>query len=149
LPRLKKVASCGAGKFLEGPSFDKAGVLWLVGLRSGAILKVSPAGECVVATKGVSFPGGSRFDKEGKLIVTSRSGLLSCDTATGAITTLRSFYGSQVFRGLNNVIVDKAGGIYFTEPNGSNLYRPNGRVFYLSEGQRLSGALHGGRGGDT
>lgn len=129
--RVEKYASCGAGKFLEGPNFDKAGVMWLVGLQSGEILKVSPAGECTVATKGVSFPGGTRFDKEGKLIVTSRSGLLSYDTASGAITTLRAFYGSQVFRGLNDVIVDKAGGIYFTEPNGSNLYRPNGRVFYL------------------
>lgn len=129
--RVEKYASCGAGKFLEGPNFDKAGVMWLVGLQSGEILKVSPAGECTVATKGVSFPGGTRFDKEGRLIVTSRTGLLSYDTASGVITTLRSYYGSQVFRGLNDVIVDKAGGIYFTEPNGSNLYRPNGRVFYL------------------
>lgn len=129
--RVEKWASCGAGKFLEGPNFDKAGVMWLVGLQSGEILKVTPSGECTVATKGISFPGGTRFDKDGKLIVTSRSGLLSYDTATGAVTTIRAFYGSQVFRGLNDVIVDKAGGIYFTEPNGSNLWRPNGRIFYL------------------
>jgi gluconolactonase len=138
--RVEKFASCGAGKFLEGPNFDKAGVMWLVGLQSGEILKVSPAGECTVATKGVSFPGGTSFDKEGKLIVTSRTGLLSYDTATGAITTLRSFYGTQVFRGLNDVIVDKAGGIYFTEPNGSNLYCPNGRVLSPKRAATKSGA---------
>ena len=33
--KVEKVASCGAGKFLEGPNFDKEGVLWMVGLMAG------------------------------------------------------------------------------------------------------------------
>ena len=44
---------------------------------------------------------------------------------------LRSLYGTQGFRGLNDVIVDKQGGIYFTEPNGSSVIRPIGRVYYM------------------
>lgn len=129
--KVEKFSTCPSGSFLEGPNFDKNGILWLVGLSGGTVLKVTPNGECTVAKSGISYPGGSRFDKEGKLILTSRAGLLSYDTATGAITTIRQYYGSQVFRGLNDVVVDKAGGIYFTEPNGSNAARPTGRVFYL------------------
>lgn len=128
---VEKVASCGTGKFLEGPNFDKDGVLWMVGLMAGEILKIAKDGQCSVAKSGLNFPGGTRFDKDGKLIVTSRSALLSYDTKTSEITTLRSLYGTQGFRGLNDVVVDKAGGIYFTEPNGSSVIRPIGRIYYL------------------
>ena len=47
--KVEKVTSCGAGKFLEGPNFDKDGVLWMVGLMAGEILKVSKDGQCTVA----------------------------------------------------------------------------------------------------
>src|SRR4051812_18274436 len=75
--KLEKVASCGTGHFLEGPNFDKAGILWMVGLNGGTILKVTPDGQCSVAKSGIAFPGGARFDQNGKLIITSRQGLLS------------------------------------------------------------------------
>jgi gluconolactonase len=130
--KIEKVANCGTGHFLEGPNFDKSGNLWVVGLNGGTILKVTPDGQCNVVKSGVAFPGGARMDQNGKLIITSRQGLLSYDTATNEITTIRQYYGTQVFRGLNDVVVDKAGGIFFTEPNGSNAARPNGRVFYLN-----------------
>lgn len=129
--KVEKIASCGAGKFLEGPNFDKDGVLWMVGLMAGEILKVSKDGQCSIAKTGLNFPGGTRFDKEGKLIVTTRSALLSYDTKSSELTTLRSLYGTQGFRGLNDVVVDKSGGIYFTEPNGSSVIRPIGRIYYM------------------
>jgi gluconolactonase len=129
--KVEKVASCGAGKFLEGPNFDRDGVLWMVGLMAGEVLKVSKDGQCTVAKTGLNFPGGTRFDKEGKLIITTRSALVSFDTRSSELTTLRSLYGTQGFRGLNDVIVDKQGGIYFTEPNGSSVIRPIGRVYYM------------------
>lgn len=103
----------------------------MVGLMAGEILKVAKDGQCTVAKTGLNFPGGTRFDKQGKLIVTTRSALVSFDTQTSEVTTLRSLYGTQGFRGLNDVIVDKQGGIYFTEPNGSSVIRPIGRVYYM------------------
>jgi gluconolactonase len=129
--RLEKFASCGEGKFLEGPNFDAAGNLWMVGLRSGEILKVTPAGECSVAGKSGGFPGGARFDHEGTLLISDRIGLLAYDTAAGTVEPIRDRYGNQNMRGLNDVVVDKGGGIYFTEPYGSNAVQPTGRVFYL------------------
>ncbi len=131
--KLEKYASCGPDKFLEGPNFDKDGNMWIVGLRSGDVLKVTPAGECTVAGRSGGFPGGARFDKEGKLLITDRNGLLSYDTATGAVSPITNRVGNQNMRGLNDLVVDKDGGIYFTEPYGSSATRPNGRVFYQPE----------------
>ena len=128
---LRKYASCPAGKFLEGPNFDKDGVLWMVSLRTHEILKVTPDGQCSVVADVGGNPGGGRFDKTGHYIVTDRAGLMSFDTTTSKMTTIVSTYGTQNFKGLNDVVVDKAGGMYFTDPNGSNAMRPNGRVFYL------------------
>ena len=129
---LEKFANCGESKFIEGPNFDAAGNLWIVGLRSGEIFKVTPDGECTVAGSTGGFPGGARFDAEGKLLISDRIGLLSYDTETGAIASVKSRMGTENLRGLNDVVIDKEGGIYFTEPNGSSILRPDGRVFYQS-----------------
>lgn len=130
--KLELYSSCGRGKFLEGPNFDKNGVMWLVGLRSGEILKVDASKSCTVAGKSGGFPGGARFAKDGSLLVTDRIGLLSYDTGTGAIKELASRYGMENMKGLNDLVVDAAGGIYFTEPYGSNATKPDGRVYYYS-----------------
>jgi gluconolactonase len=37
-------------------------------------------------------------------------------------------------RGLNDIVFDKAGGLYFTEPYGSGALKPDGRLFYLPPG---------------
>ena len=87
------------GKFLEGPNFDKDGVLWMVGLMAGEILKVSKDGQCTVAKTGLNFPGGTRFDKAGKLVITTRSALVSFDTQSSELTALRSLYGTRAFAG--------------------------------------------------
>ncbi len=128
---LRKFASCPEGKFLEGPNFDRDGVLWMVSLRTHEILKATSDGQCSVVADVGGYPGGGRFDHSGKYIVTDRSALMSFDTATSKMTAIVSSFGTQNFKGLNDVIVDKAGGMYFTDPNGSNAMHPNGRVFYL------------------
>jgi len=43
-------------------------------------------------------------------------------------------------RGLNDSVIDRSGGVYFTEPYGSDVLNPNGRGFYLApEGQQQKG----------
>lgn len=129
--KLELFAECGEGKFLEGPNFDKNGTLWLVGLRSGEILKAG-SGACEVAGRSGGFPGGARISKDGALIVTDRIGLLSYNMNTGAVEELASRYGNENMKGLNDLAIDSSGGIYFTEPYGSNATKTDGRVFYYS-----------------
>ncbi len=127
----EKVATCGG--FLEGPSFDKAGQLFMVSCIAGDILKVEKD-KCVSITK-TAGPGGSKFHKDGRLFITDRSaGIVSIDTKTGTKTTVVDSFDNKPFKGTNDLIFDANGGLYFTDPAGSNALKRDGRVFYLPPG---------------
>ena len=114
--KLEKFSHCGAGKFIEGPAFDKDGTLWMVALNAGEIMKVSTAGQCTEASKDGGGPNGARFDKAGKqLIVTDRDrGLYAFDSASSEVRVLRYKSGNDALRGLNDLFIDIEGGIFFT-----------------------------------
>lgn len=136
--RFERFSNCGAGKFLEGPSFDREGNLWVVGLYSADILKVTPDGQCKVVANTGGAPNGARFNRAGsKLLVTDRDrNLIAYDPATQAFTTVATKFGRANLRGLNDSVLDKQGGLYFTEPYGSHALNPIGRVFYLPPGEK-------------
>lgn len=86
----------------------------------------------MVAFKLGGAPNGARFDRRGRLIITDRDRqLLSLNTVSGETQTLRSKHGYEALRGLNDSVIDSAGGIYFTEPYGFSAVKPDGRVFYM------------------
>lgn len=131
--KVERFARCEGRHFLEGPAFDRNGTLWLTGLESGAVLKVDPNGVCTEVGRVGRAINGSKFDAQGRLILTDAElGLLRYDTVTRELKTLRAKHGREMFRGLNDSVVDKAGGIYFTESWGSHALKPDGRVFYLA-----------------
>lgn len=129
---VEKFATCPQGSFLEGTNFDADGNLWQVGLSSGQILKTTPDGTCEVAGSSISFPGGARFDADGTLIVTDRRGLVAYDTVANEPEMIVETMGLESFRGLNDVVIDSRGNIYFTESYGSDALRPEGRVYHLA-----------------
>lgn len=130
---FERYAKCEGKHFLEGPAFDRQGRLWLTGLESGAVLRVDGRNQCTVVKKVGKGLNGAKFDAQGRLLLTDvELGLLRFDTATQEVTVLRGKHGREMFRGLNDIAVDKAGGIYFTESWGSHALKRDGRVFYLS-----------------
>lgn len=131
-----RYATCGkGGTLLEGPSFDKDGSLWLVALVSGRIHKVTPDGQCSVVSTIGGAPNGARQDSAGNLVIADKDrNLLTYNMRSGQATVRRNKHGRETLRGLNDLVIDKAGGIYFTEPYGSHALKPNGRVFYLPPG---------------
>lgn len=129
--QVEKVASCGAGKFIEGPAFDEKGTLWVTALRAGEIMKVE-GNRCETVHHIGGAPNGAKFDAAGQMVITDRNrNLIVLNPATGVVTPLRNKRGSETLRGLNDNVLDRAGGIYFTESYGSDILRPVGRVFYL------------------
>lgn len=127
----EKVATCGG--FLEGPSFDRSGQLWMVNSISGNIVKVEKD-KCVTVGK-TPGPNGSKFHKDGRLFITDRvEGLISFDTKTGRYTTIASGFDGKPFKGTNDLVFDANGGLYFTDPGRSNALDRSGRVFYLPPG---------------
>lgn len=125
----EKVASCNG--FLEGINIDRSGQIFMVGCMTGDILKIE--GDKCVAIGKAPAPNGAKFHKDGRLFVTDRSaGLIAVDTKTGKYTTIVNSFDNQPFKALNDLIFDQDGGVYFTDPTGSNAFNPIGRVFYLA-----------------
>ena len=130
-----KFTSCG--KFLEGPTFDRAGNMWMVSIFSGDIHKVAPDGTCVTIANTGGEPQGLKTLPNGEIIGSDRKlGLFTVDTATAKVEKITNNYFVQNFAGLNDLVIDSLGGVYVTDPYGSGILHPTGRVYYLPPGEK-------------
>jgi gluconolactonase len=129
--RAEKVATCGG--FLEGASLDPSGGLWVVDVTGGRVLNITHDGKCVVKGNTGGLPNGSKFTKDGRLIITdAKLGLITMDLSTSKVSVIADTYEGSSLATANDLAIDAAGGIYFTVSGvGSGILNPNGRVFYL------------------
>ncbi len=133
--RPEKVATCGG--FLEGASVSPDGALWILDLSGDRIINITDQGECAVRGKSGSTPNGSKFSSDGKMWITARSGLLTFDPKSGAVTVVVDQFAGKPLTGLNDLAFDKDGGLFFTAPEGSDYVKRDGRVFYLPPGAKV------------
>lgn len=128
--KWEKVAT-GSG-FMEGINFDKNGNIWMVSPPTGEIIKVEDDKLSIVETYVGDLPVGTKFHKDGRLFITDVTGkLYAYDPVTRERTTIVDSYNGKPLNGLNDLVFDQDGGLYFTEPMGSSATKPIGRVFYL------------------
>ena len=126
--QLEKYSVC-TGR-VEGPTFDKEGNLWIVGLDTKDIYRVTKDGVCTSVAK-TPGPNGLRFHKDGRLFGTDHAaGLFWMDTNTHNITWITNKFGDGNFHGANDLIFDKAGGLYFSDARGSGEFVKRGQLFY-------------------
>lgn len=136
--QVERFAVCGG--FLEGATFDRSGRLWIVDLLSGNVLTIGDRGTCEVAANTGGAPNGAKFHRDGRLFIADKDrGILALDVGTGEIEVIANAYRTELLRGVNDLVFDSDGGLYFTEPYGSSALNPNGRVFYMppEEGERM------------
>lgn len=84
--------------FLEGPSFDRDGHLWLTDIPHGRIFRVSPSLEWQVVGDYRGWPNGLAFDANGRLVVAHASlGAAFVIETDGSIgTIIRSPLGGSI-----------------------------------------------------
>jgi gluconolactonase len=136
---------CTAEKFtsecpgrLEGPNFDRAGNLWMVGITPGDIYRVTPDGHCS-AVAHTPAPVGLRIHKDGRIFgVDHERGLFSVDPTSLAVTYIANQWNRETFRGLDDLFFDKTGGLYMTDAYGSSALEPVGQLFYRSADGQIS-----------
>lgn len=132
----------GAGCFLEGPSFDRAGNLWLTDIPFGRIFRVSSDGTWTVVAEYDGEPNGLAFHRDGWAAITdAKRGLLRLDPASGDVSALLPRVRREGLRGLNDCTFAMNGDLFFTDQGQTGLHDPAGRVYRLRAGATQPDAL--------
>jgi len=118
--------------FLEGPSFDRDGNLWLVDVAWGRLFRVTPAGEVELACTYEGEPNGLAFHRDGYGIIADHyHGLMRLDPVAGTVEPWLVRNTNERFRGTNDLTFASNGDLYFTDQGTSDLIDRSGRVFCL------------------
>ena len=121
-----------ADSFLEGPSFDRDGNLYIVDIPYGRIFRISPAGEFTLVTEYDGEPNGLKIARDGRIVITDyRHGLMTLDPASGEVTSMLERRWSERFKGVNDLVFAGNGDIYFTDQGQTGMHDPTGRVYRL------------------
>lgn len=127
--------------FLEGPAVNRAGDVYFTNIPAEQILKWEPSQRRLSVFRDKSNQAnGTRFDRQGRLVVCEGAGRVTrTDMQTGRTTVLVDQYENKPLGSPNDLEIDGAGRIYFTsrlantDPKRGNVnavYRidPNGSV---------------------
>jgi len=116
--------------FLEGPSFDRAGNLYLVDVPHGRIFRVSPSGEFDLIAEYDGEPNGLKIHRDGRIFIADyKQGILLLDPASGRVTPFLERWRVERFKGVNDLVFAANGDLYFTDQGLTGLHDPTGRVF--------------------
>lgn len=118
--------------FIEGPSFDRDGNLYIVDIPYGRVFRISPQGEFALIAEYDGEPNGLKIAQDGRIVITDyRHGLMVLDPSTESVSTLLDRRWSERFKGVNDLIFARNGDIYFTDQGQTGLHDPTGRVYRL------------------
>ena len=118
--------------FLEGPVFDGAGNLYVTDIPFGRIFRIDPQGQWEQVAEWEGEPNGMKFLNDRQLLVTDyRNGLMVCDVASGTVRPYLERRNSERFKGVNDLVFDSRGNLYFTDQGQTGLHDPTGRLYRL------------------
>jgi len=124
--------------FIEGPSFDASGNLYIVDIPFGRIFKVSPDRKWSLVVEYDGWPNGLKISRDGRILVADyRHGIMELDARAGRMQKILTSRNSESFRGCNDLHIAGNGDIYFTDQGQTGLHDPTGRVYRLSTSGRL------------
>ncbi len=132
--------------FLEGPSFDREGNLFVTDIPFGRIFRISPRLEWTLVAEYDGWPNGMAIHRDGSIWISDyRRGILRLRVSSASGTSqglsepeaLLPHRNSESFKGVNDLTFDFEGNCYFTDQGQTGFHDPSGRVYRL----RASGQL--------
>ena len=127
-----------ADSFLEGPVFDDAGNLFVTDIPFGRVFRIDPKGEWDLVAQWDGEPNGMKFLSDRELLVTDyKNGLVALDIHSGQVRPYLERRNSERFKGVNDLVFDSRGNLYFTDQGQTGLHDPTGRVYRLGTDGRL------------
>jgi gluconolactonase len=131
-------AGLGASSFLEGPSFDRDGVLWCVDIVNGRILNVDASGKFSVAVEYDGWPNGLKIRDDGLVFIADyKHGIMVHEPGSRSVRPYLLRAGLERFKGVNDLFFAGNGDLYFTDQGMTGLHDPSGRLFRLAPDGRL------------
>jgi gluconolactonase len=131
--------------FIEGPSFDASGHLYIVDIPFGRIFRIAPDGAWSLVVEYDGWPNGLKTHPDGRVLVADyRHGLMALDVGGGRMQKLLTARNSESFKGCNDLHIAGNGDIYFTDQGQTGLHDPTGRVFRLRPDGRLDCLINTG-----
>ncbi|HUS97463.1 MAG TPA: SMP-30/gluconolactonase/LRE family protein [Hyphomicrobiaceae bacterium] len=116
--------------FLEGPSFDRDGNLYVTDIPYGRIFRISPGRQWTLVAEYDGWPNGLKIHRDGRFFITDyKHGIMQLDPGTGAVTPVLTHRRSESFRGVNDLVFDYEGRMYFTDQGQTGMHDPTGRVY--------------------
>ncbi|HEX5102277.1 MAG TPA: SMP-30/gluconolactonase/LRE family protein [Pirellulaceae bacterium] len=127
-PQAKVTMAAGVC-FLEGPAAGADGTVYFSDISGNRILKMDAEGKISTFRADSGRTNGNTFDARGRLISCEgaengpggRRRVVRTDLTTGKIEILTERYEGKRYNSPNDVVVDPAGRIWFTDP----LYAPD------------------------
>ncbi len=127
-----------ADSFLEGPVVDEQGNLFVTDIPFGRVFRIDPQGQWDLVAQWDGEPNGMKFLSTGQLLVTDyKNGLVVLDVASGQVRPYLERRNSERFKGVNDLVFDAKGNLYFTDQGQTGLHDPTGRVYRLAPDGRL------------
>jgi gluconolactonase len=124
--------------FIEGPSFDANGNLYVVDIPFGRIFRISPGGEWSLVVEYDGWPNGLKIHSDGRILVADyMHGLMELDVGAGRMRPILTSRNSESFKGCNDLHIASNGDIYFPDQGQTGLHDPTGRVFRLNAAGKL------------
>ena len=133
-------------QFTEGPAADGKGNLYFSDIPANKIYKLDSQGDLTVFLEPSGTTNGLMFNAKGNLVAASMEGrLIEIDIKTKKPTVLAEGYEGKRFNAPNDVVIDRDGGVYFTDPHfrapmplpqgvrAFYYYAPDGKVTRLGE----------------
>lgn len=119
------------GSFLEGPSFDRDGNLWLVDIAHGRVFRVSPSGaDWEVVARYDGQPNGLKIHRDGRVFIADYiNGIMELDPVNGRVAPFLGRDRFPGFKGFNDLFFAVNGDLYFTDQGLTGLHDPTGRVW--------------------
>jgi gluconolactonase len=123
-------------KFTEGPAADRDGNVYFSDIPNQKINKIDLKGKLTVFREKTNHANGLMVNAKGEIVACEMDGQLAAYSADGKNRrVVVAKHDGKRFNAPNDLVIDKKGGIYFTDPAfGAPRPLPQGKtaVYYLS-----------------
>jgi gluconolactonase len=137
-----KVTAIHTGfQFTEGPAADAAGNVYFTDIPANRIHKIDLDGKLSTFLENSERANGLMVDGKGRLIACQGGAgkVIAIDPATKAITVLADKYADKRLNSPNDLVIDRQGGIYFTDPSfGGTVTQDKMAVYYRAPDGKLT-----------